>query len=328
MNTTAQILTDLSSIKSELESSVTDLDSAINEASTHLLALQQELASIAGNRGRYEQDLSNWTVIVQSLEQDQAKAETDVTLAKGTSVQAQKERELNQIEEQLTKAQNELSLLEASHQADTKAETDTLAAIAHTQQQLAALQAQRQKASATLARFDKDLYKHTREIGLYELQLADDSVSSAQASLDQARAHREQVQRELAKSLSPWTALAEQTLIEHGIFAQSAEEKLLEATLSKVELLVASWPQLGHDAIALAFAKVPIEAIRDYNGLQAYKASQDRIRAQGGVVVANPIMMKFELQMQQLEQLLSNRRAHNQQQRASELLNQVQQTPE
>lgn len=318
MTTTTQTQ-DLAAIVGNLDASIAELDRKITGHTAKLGELQQELASVQGNKANYQTDLATTQAEVQRHAGAVTQASTDATLAQGTSIAAQKQQELAAVREQLARAEAQLSTLQASFEHDSQAEQDTRAAIASLQGEIAGLVAEKSDAVASRERWAREHAEHVKQLHLAKLRECDDEIASLEAKLDQARAARIDAQAQMARDLSAWPELAEATLAEHGIFEPGPDARLLAARLA----MLAALDEASPGAQQLAVAAIPLGNLQANGGLAGYRRAEARLRAQNGDFIHHdPLLQKYEQHVAEVERILAELRAKEQEVQASALVRQ------
>jgi hypothetical protein len=309
------ITNDLAAIVAGLDQQITGLDEKITVTSDRLGELQQELTSIQGNKANYSGGVSHTTAEVSRLQQELTRATTDTTLARGTSIESAKQQERASVQEQLSWAEVQLSTLQASFSNDSKAESETVARIVETQNEIAQILIEKQDAVASRDRFDREHASHVRSIGLAALQECDDEIDTLEAKLRDARAQRYLTQVEGASNLRKWPEMAEATLAEHGTFDLGPDARLLSARLDLINALDEASP----GARKIAAVALPLDSLTLYNGLAGWRMTEERRIATGGWH-SDTNMQHFAEHVAECERLLGELRRADRQAQAAALV--------
>jgi chromosome segregation ATPase len=223
---------DLAGIVGNLNEKLAQLDQALTHHMQKQDELKLELASIAANKSRYAADLAEAGGMVAQFQRELSIAANDLALSRGTSIQGQKQEAHDMIERGRLKWTKELELLQTSFEHDSQAETDTTAVLLEHQNALAALLLEKSDVAATRERFSREHANLVKQLGLEVLAEIDSELSSLQAKIDQARAHRQEQVRQLALDLAPWPQIAEATLAE--VIEDQADSPAVTADIAKL----------------------------------------------------------------------------------------------
>jgi hypothetical protein len=294
---TATQTADLAAIVANLDAHIAGIDSTIAQAQAKLVQHELDLQSWAANKNKCAGDLATAQQQVSQIQGELSIARNDLALSKGTSLQGMKKSELERLQHEWEVASKELESWQVGYEHDSQAESETAASLATIGQQLAALAAERADLQATRYRFDQEQCQHIRDIGLAELQKADDRIDELEGMLRDAKAQRYVTVVELATNLAPWKG--DQSIID--CIAQAGHFEDDSPAIMAVQT-------------QLAEAEASLEASR-------------RQRAQSGMVELDTTIVSAQMQITYLAQRIEALRLQARQHAAQALLAQVKQTP-
>jgi len=213
--TTTQTKTDdLSRIKDNLASKIAEHQADIDTLQSSLQQARMDVESFSRNRANVASDLAHVQSEVTRLSAVVAQAKQDAEAVVGTSLATEKLTLLKGFKAELGKAQTELANLTSSLTKDDEDIAQAGLIVQALVQKLNELQTAKAELVSTHQRFDQQHCEDVKAIGLEVLAEIDSEISSLQAKIDQASAHRAEQVKHLAQELSTWPELCEKTIAE------------------------------------------------------------------------------------------------------------------
>jgi hypothetical protein len=315
---------DLAAIVGNLSKQIAEIDSTIALHQAKVVQLELDLQSWGRNKANYAGDLQTATTNVQRLLSDLQRAQTDLTLCKGTSVEAVKRQERDALQANLQKWQNELDLLHTSADHDTQAEIDTQTAISEIGLQLDMLQHDKADLEATRLRFSQEQCSHLKQIGLEHLRAIDNEISAGQAALDQLNSRRMDAQRQIALDLSPWPQECLRVLGEHATLKEHPDVVAVKLRKALVDYLDEHASELSHAAIGLLSSGIDVTYISQYGGLAAHNRRAQEAYQRDNTLLAQPSKYyELEKSVADLDRFITEQSALDREYHARQLLKSV-----